>query len=154
MDNDEDVTNAGLWIDLIQALPKTDIRFSYDFSDSDLLIDMYGPRIEAFKAPDNTALRNPLDSRPCATGIASCFIPWPNVTNSWTQMKLDIRHMMRPNLGLGLGFRYQKLDVVDFNTLDNADGTPRFDSNGLIGTGYGNRPFDGTTIIAKVIYKF
>jgi hypothetical protein len=154
LDNDEDVTNASFWIDLIQALPKTDIRFSYDFSDSDLLYDMNGPRVEAMKAPDNTALRNPLDSRPCATGITSCFIPWPNVTNSWTQMKLDIRHMMRPNLGLGLGFRYQKLDVVDFNTLDNADGTPRFDSNGLIGTGYGNRPFDGTTIIAKVIYKF
>ncbi|MBM3908115.1 MAG: MtrB/PioB family outer membrane beta-barrel protein [Gemmatimonadetes bacterium] len=154
MDNDEDVTSAGLWIDLMQVLPKTDIKFSYDFSDSDLLYSMYGPRIEAFKAPDNTALRNPLDSRPCATGISSCFIPWPNVTNSWTQMKLDIRHMMKENLGLGLGFRYQKFDVVDFNTLDNANGTPRFDSNGLIGTGYGNRPFDGTTIIAKLIYKF
>lgn len=154
MDNDEDVTNASLWIDLIQALPKTDIRFAYNFSDSDLLYEMYGPRIEAFKNPNNTALRHPLDSRPCTGTLASCFIPWPNVTNSWTQVKLDVRHMMKPNLGIGLGFMYEKLDIVDFNTLDNADGTPRFDTNGLIGTGYGNRPYDGTTIIAKVIYKF
>jgi hypothetical protein len=154
MDNEEDVTNAGFWIDLIQALPKTDIRFAYNFSDSDLLYDLYGPRIEAFKAPDNAALRNPLDSRACATGITSCFIPWPNVTNTWSRVKFDLRHMFRSNMGIGLGYQYEKFEIVDFATTDVTPGEPRMDPLGAITTGYGNRPYTGSTIIAKLIYMF
>ena len=154
MDNNETITSAGVWLDLIQALPKTDVRFAFNFSDSDLEYTYYGPRVEALKNPDNTALRHPLDSRPCATGIASCFIPWPNVTNTWSQFKVDLRHMFKDNLGIGLGYRYEKFEIVDFATTDVTPGVPRMDPLGAITTGYGNRPYTGSTAIAKLIYKF
>ncbi len=154
MDNNETITSAGVWLDLIQALPKTDVRFAFNFSDSDLEYTYYGPRVEALKNPDNTALRNPLDGRPCATGIASCFIPWPNVTNTWSQFKVDLRHMFKDNLGIGLGYRYEKFEIVDFATTDVTPGVPRMDPLGAITTGYGNRPYTGSTAIAKLIYKF
>ncbi len=141
-------------MDLIKALPNTDIRFQYNFSDSDLEYKLYGPRAEAFKAPDDLTKRNALDSRPCATGITSCFIPWPNVTNDWPQIKLDVRHMFRPNMGVGLGYRDEKFEVVDFATTDVTPGVPRMDPLGAITTGYGNRPYTGNTAIVKLIYKF
>ncbi|MHB8839569.1 MAG: MtrB/PioB family outer membrane beta-barrel protein [Gemmatimonadaceae bacterium] len=154
LDNSEHVKNAGVWLDLIQALPKTDVRFAFNFSDSDLEYTYSGPRIEALKNPDNAALRDPLDTRACATGIASCFIPWPNVTNSWSQYKVDLRHMFRDNLGVGLGYRYEKFEIVDFATTDVTPGVPRMDPLGAITTGYGNRPFTGSTAVVKLIYKF
>ncbi len=154
MDNKETVKNAGVWIDLIQALPKTDVRFAFNLSDSDLEYDLSGPRVEAMKNPDNAALRDPRDVRACSTGVASCFIPWPNVTNTWSQYKVDLRHMFRDNLGVGLGYRYEKFEIVDFATTDVTPGVPRMDPLGAITTGYGNRPFTGSTAVVKLIYKF
>ncbi|MBI2407455.1 MAG: MtrB/PioB family outer membrane beta-barrel protein [Gemmatimonadetes bacterium] len=154
LDNDETITSAGVWVDLIQALPRTDVRFAFNFSDSDLEYNYNGPRVEAMKNPDNAALRDPRDARACSGTIASCFIPWPNVTNSWSQVKVDLRHMFKDNLGIGLGYRYEKFEVVDFATTDVTPGEPRMDPLGAITTGYGNRPFTGSTAVVKLIYKF
>jgi MtrB/PioB family decaheme-associated outer membrane protein len=155
LDNDETVKTAGVWIDLLKALPNTDVRFSFNYSDSDNGFTFGGPRIAQLLAPDNLAIRNPLDvTRPCSTGIASCFIPQPNVTNTWSQMKVDLKHMFRPNMGLGVGYQYEKLEIVDFATTNLADGSPRMDPLGAITTGYGNRPYTGSTFIARLIYTF
>jgi hypothetical protein len=105
-------------------------------------------------SPDNTALRNPLDARACSNGIASCFIPFPNVTNTWSQAKVDLKHMLKPTMGVGLGYQYEKLDIVDFATTNLADGSPRMDPLGAITTGYGNRPYTGSTFTARLIYTF
>ncbi|MCX5761984.1 MAG: MtrB/PioB family outer membrane beta-barrel protein, partial [Gemmatimonadetes bacterium] len=154
LDNEETVKTAGVWVDLIKALPKTDVRFSFNYSDSDNGFTYGGPRIAQFLAPDNVALRSVGDTRACGTGISSCFIPQPNVTNTWTQMKVDIKHMFRPAMGLGLGYQYEKLDITDFATTNLADGSPRMDPLGAITTGYGNRPYTGGTLIARLIYMF
>ncbi|MFA6165241.1 MAG: MtrB/PioB family outer membrane beta-barrel protein [Gemmatimonadaceae bacterium] len=154
LDNTEDVATAGVWVDLIQALPKTDIRFAFNFSDSDAEFDMNGPRVQQLLNPDNVALRTPGDTRACSTGIASCYIPLPNVTNTWSQLKVDLKHMFRPNMGLGLGYQYEKFEVVDFATTDVTPGVPRMDPLGAITTGYGNRPYTGSTAIVKLIYMF
>ncbi len=154
LDNTEDVATAGFWVDLIQALPRTDIRFAFNFSDSDAEFDMNGPRVQQMLNPDNVALRTPGDTRACSTGIASCYIPLPNVTNTWSQLKVDLKHMFRANMGLGLGYQYEKLEIVDFATTDVTPGVPRMDPLGAITTGYGNRPYTGSTIIAKLIYMF
>lgn len=155
LDNTENVKTAGVWVDLIKALPNTDVRFAFNFSDSDNELDLNGPRVEALRAPDNVALRGAGDvSRPCATGIASCFIPLPNVTNTWSQMKVDLKHMFKPNMGVGLGYQYEKFEIVDFATTDVTPGVPRMDPLGAITTGYGNRPYTGSTFIAKLIYTF
>ena len=152
--NEEKIKSAGLWLDLIQALPQTDVRFAFNFSDSDLGYTYSGPRIAALLNPDNLALRDPRDARPCSTGIASCFIPFANVTNTWSQYKIDLRHMFKDNLGVGLGYRYEKFEIVDFATTDVTPGVPRMDPLGAITTGYGNRPFTGSTAVVKLIYKF
>ena len=154
LDNTEDVKSAGVWVDLIQALPNTDIRFAFNYSDSDNELDLNGPRIEQLKAPDDVALRTPGDTRACSTGITSCFIPMPNVTNTWSQLKVDLKHMFRPAMGVGLGYQYEKFEIVDFATTNLADGSPRMDPLGVLSTGYGNRPYTGSTFIARLIYMF
>lgn len=153
LDNGENVKNAGVWIDLIKALPNTDIHFAYNMSDSDNEFNLNGPRIQALLTNGATNL-SAGDTKPCATGITSCFIPVPNVTNTWTQMKADVTHMFKPTMGVSLGYMYEKLDIVDFATTNLADGSPRIDPLGALTTGYGNRPYTGSTIIAKLIYKF
>ena len=151
LDNDETVKNAGVYLDLIQALANTDVRFSYDYSKSDNAFIHSGPRIQELTT--SVAL-TPGDSRPCATGVASCFEALPDVTNKWQQLKVDVKHMFTPKIGVGAGYWYEKFDIVDFATTDLADGTPRMDPLGSISTGYGNRPYKGTTGMVRLIYMF
>jgi len=155
LDNEDKVKTAGVWVDLIKALPKTDIRIGYNYSNSDQVIDLNGPRTLALLAPDDLTKRGTGDvTRPCAVGVASCFIPMPNVTNSWSQLKVDLRHMFRSSMGVGLGYQYEKLDIVDFATTDVTPGVPRMDPLGAITTGYGNRPYTGSTMVARLIYMW
>ncbi|MDO8502685.1 MAG: MtrB/PioB family outer membrane beta-barrel protein [Gemmatimonadaceae bacterium] len=151
LDNDEKVKNAGLYLDLIKAMPNTDIRFSYDYSDSDNAFIHSGPRIQALST--NTALTAG-DSKPCAAGLTSCFEALPHVTNTWHQMKVDVKRMFRPKVGVGVGYWYEKFDITDFATRDLADGTPRIDPLGAITTGYGNRPYKGQTGTVRLIFMF
>ncbi len=151
LDNDETIKNAGLWIDLTQAVPNTDIRFSYDYSNSDQGFKHGGPRIQELS--NSTALTAGAP-RPCSTGINVCFIPQPNVTNSWTQMKVDLKHMFSTKLGMGAGVWYEKFDITDYATTNLADGSPRVDPLGAITTGYGNRPYKGTTGMVRMIFTY
>jgi hypothetical protein len=151
LNNDETVKNAGLYLDLIKALPKTDVRLSYDYSNSDNAFIHSGPRIQELST--NTALTAG-DAKPCATGLTSCFELLPNVTNTWHQLKVDMKHMFQPKLGVGVGYWYEKFDVVDFATRNLSDGTPRIDPLGAINTGYGNRPYKSQTGMARLIFMF
>ena len=151
LDNDETVINFGLYLDLLKAIKNTDIRFSYDYSDSDNAFVHSGPRINALT---NNLILTTGDTRPCAAGLTSCFEALPNVTNTWQQMKLDAKHMFTPKFGMGLGYWYEKLDVSDFATTNLADGSPRIDPLGSISTGYGNRPYKGQTGMARLIFIF
>jgi len=57
---------------------------------------------------------------------------------------------------------FDKLDVVDFNTVDTegpvgfapATGVPRIDWLGALITGYGNRPYTGSTFSLRALYRF
>ena len=151
LDNDETVKNFGLYLDLLKAIKDTDIRFSYDYSDSDNAFVHSGPRIQELVT--NVALTAGAP-KPCSGTVTSCFEALPHVTNTWQQLKLDAKHMFTPKFGLGLGYWYEKLDIVDFATLTDANGTPRIDPLGAIQTGYGNRPYKGQTGMARVIFVF
>jgi len=151
LDNDETVDNAGAYVDLTKLFLNTDVRFSYVYSNSDNAFVHSGPRITELRT--NTALTTG-DTKPCATGLTSCFIPLPPVTNEWTQMKVELKHMFRPTFGMGIGYWYEKFDITDFATTNLADGSPRIDPLGKIGTGYGNRPYDASTTMLRVIIKF
>lgn len=151
LDNNETVKNLGLFLDMLKAIPNTDIRFSYEYSNSDNAFIHSGPRIQELLT--NTFLTAG-DTKPCATGLTSCFEALPNVTNTWQQMKVDVKHMFTAKVGVGVGYWFEKLDISDYATLTNADGTPRIDPLGAIQTGYGNRPYKGQTGMARLIFLF
>ncbi|MGE3275325.1 MAG: MtrB/PioB family outer membrane beta-barrel protein [Vicinamibacterales bacterium] len=140
--NDEIVNTVSLYLD-VTGVAKGDIRASYDFSDSDNAFIHGGPRIDALAA-------------------AGQFIALPNVTNQWQQFNVDYKIWITPKVGLGLGYLYEKFDVVDFATIDTngpvgfapATGTPRVDWLGEIMTGYGARPYEGNVGFFRVLYRF
>jgi len=151
LDNNENVKNINAYVDLLKAIQNTDIRFSYDYSNSDNAFIHSGPRITELST--NTFLTAG-DTKPCAAGLTSCFQALPNVTNTWQQLRVDAKHMFTKKVGVGVGYWFEKLEISDFATLDNADGSPRIDPLGAIQTGYGNRPYKGQTGMARLIFIF
>jgi hypothetical protein len=135
LDNDEKVNTLGVYVDLIKALPKIDIRFGYDRSDSNQGFVHSGPRIDALAAIGQ-------------------FIPLPSVTNKWQRATVDLRYFLGANVGVGAGYWYDKYDVSDFQTLDLSNGAPRTDYIGGLMLGYGYRPFNANTGFLRVFYAF
>jgi len=143
LDNDDKVNNVGLYLDLTRAVRNTDIRFAYNYSDSDNSFVHGGPRIAAL-----TALNQ--------------FIPLPPVENSWHQLTANVTYFLNARVGIGLGYYFEKLAVTDFNTLDTdgpvgfapATGIPRLDWLGGLTLGYGNRPYTGQTVAVRALYRF
>jgi MtrB/PioB family decaheme-associated outer membrane protein len=143
LDNDETINNASLYLDVLRALRNTDIRVGYDYSDSDNAYVHGGPRIAAL-----TTLNQ--------------FIPLPNVENTWHRFSGDVQYFLTERAGLGFGYYFETLDIVDFNTIDTngpvgftpATGDPRIDWLGGLLTGYGNRPYTGHTGSVRVIYRW
>ncbi len=142
LDNDETVRNVDLYLDLVKAIAKTDIRFGYTFSDSDKAFVHSGPRIATLAATKDAA-GNPT------------FEAFPNVTNKWQRATLDLTYDVTAKVGLGASVWYEKFEVTDFATI-NLPGTdnPRIDYLGEISTGYGNRPYKGTTGFFRLFYHF
>ena len=93
---------------------------------------------------------------PCAAGLTSCFEPLPPITNTWHRVMVDLNYMFAAKFGIGAGLWYEKFDVSDYATVDapSQPGTPRLDYLGEIGTGYGNRPYRGTTAFLRLLYLF
>jgi len=151
--NDEKVNNFDLYLDLNKAIENTNIRFTYDYSDSDNAFIHSGPRIQELST--NTFL-TPGDAKPCAAGLTSCFIPLPNVTNKWQRLGADLKYFFSAKVGFGLGYWYEKFDVSDYATMDlpGQPGTPRIDNLGEISTGYGNRPYKGSSAFLRLLYQF
>ncbi len=151
--NDEKVNNFDLYLDLNKAIENTNIRFTYDYSDSDNAFIHSGPRIQELLT--NTAFTSG-DTKPCAAGLTSCFIPLPNITNKWQRFAVDLKYAFTTKVGVGLGYWYEKFDVSDFATIDlpGQPGTPRIDYLGEISTGYGSRPYKGNTAFLRLLYHF
>lgn len=151
--NDEKVNNFDLFLDLNKTLRNTNIRFSYDYSDSDNAFIHSGPRVQELAT--NTFL-TPGDTRPCAAGLTSCFQPLPNVTNTWHRLAADLKYYFTPKVGVGLGYWYEKFNVTDFATIDlpGQPGLPRIDYLGEVNTGYGSRPYTGSNVLVRLLYVF
>ncbi len=151
--NDEKVNNFDLYLDLNKAIPNTNIRLSYDYSDSDNAFIHSGPRIQELLTNTPLTVGAP---KPCAAGVTSCFIPLPNVTNKWQRAGADLKYFFTKKVGFGLGYWYEKFEVTDFATTDlpGQPGTPRIANLGEISTGYGNRPYTGNTAFLRLLYQF
>ena len=143
LDNDDRINTLTAYLDLLRAVRNTDIRFSYDYSDSNNSFGHGGPRIAAL-----TALNQ--------------FIPLPDVENAWHRAMADVQYFLTARAGIGFGYVFDKLDIVDFSAVDTngpvgfapETGTPRLDWLGGLYTGYGNRPYTGHTGHARVIYRW
>jgi hypothetical protein len=164
LSNGEKVNTFTAYLNLVKAIAKTDIRATYDYSDSDQAFVHGGPRITALQ---NNSILTPGDTRPCATGFTSCFVALPNVTNTWQRFTVDLKYNVSKKVGLGFSYWHEKLDVEDFSTVNTAGSqtlprpelgpqtsTARIDWLGSIGTGYANRPYKGDTVFVRMFYLF
>ena len=143
LDNDDEINNVYLYLDLLRAVRNTDIRFAYDFNDSDNSFVHGGPRVAALASLNQ-------------------FIPLPTIENTWQRATADVRYFFTSRVGLGVGSYFEKLQIADFNTIDTngpvgfapATGEPRIDWLGGLIMGYGNRPYTGHTAYVRVLYRF
>ena len=143
LDNDDRINTASAYIDLLRAVRNTDIRFAYDYSDSNNSFVHGGPRVAALTSTNQ-------------------FIPLPDVENTWQRLTADVQYFVTSRAGVGVGYYFEKLDIVDFNTIDtngpvgfaSATGEPRIDWLGGLMTGYGNRPYTGHTVYLRALYRF
>jgi MtrB/PioB family decaheme-associated outer membrane protein len=143
LDNDDHTNNFTTYLDLLRAIRNTDIRFAYDYSDSNNSFVHGGPRIAALTT-------------------ANQFIPLPDVDNRWHRVTADVNYFFTTRAGVGVGYYFETLDVEDFNTIDTngpvgfapATGTPRIDWLGALTLGYGNRPYTGHTTYVRLLYRF
>ncbi|MGE0453315.1 MAG: MtrB/PioB family outer membrane beta-barrel protein [Vicinamibacteria bacterium] len=152
--NDETVNNFSVYLNLVKAFEKTDIRASYDYSDSDQGFQHGGPRIASLSVPT-------------AAAPAGTFVALPNVTNSWHRATIDFRYNVSEKLGFGAAWWYEKFDVEDYATINTAGpqtlpraelgaqtDVARIDWLGSLLTGYGNRPYTGNTVFVRMFYMF
>jgi len=137
LNNDEVVDNFDVYVDLPKLIDKTSLRVAYDYSDSDNAFLFGGPRTLSLAAIGQ-------------------FIPLPDVTNAWHHFTADARYQLTQQVAVAFGYLFEKLSVVDFNTIDlpGQPGVPRIDWLGEINTGYGNRPYKGNTVSVRVVYLF
>jgi hypothetical protein len=144
LDNNEVVTTLMTYLDLVGlAGSKADLRLSYEMNDSDNAFTYGGPRIPALQATNS-------------------FIPLPNVVNEWQRFSADLKYFLTSSVGAGIGYAFDKQSITDFNTIDSngpvgftaATGIPRIDWLGSLRTGYGNRPYEGHRVFARVLYRF
>ena len=162
--NDEKVKTVTAYLNLLDVFRKTDIRATYDYSDSDQGFVHGGPRVTALR--DNSIL-TPGDAKPCPVGVTSCFVALPNVTSTWQHFTVDVKYNASKKVGLGLTYWYEKFEIADFSTINTAGpqtlpradlgaqtDIPRIDWLGNILTGYGNRPYTGSTVFVRMFYLF
>jgi Putative outer membrane beta-barrel porin, MtrB/PioB len=143
LDNHDHIKNVNVFVDVLRAIRNTDIRFAYDFNDSDNSFVHSGPRIDQLAAIGQ-------------------FIPLPDVTNAWHRLTADVQYFLNARAGIGVGYSFEKLAVLDWNTIDingpvgftAATGDPRIDYLGGLITGYGNRPYTGNTVYVRALYRF
>jgi hypothetical protein len=73
-----------------------------------------------------------------------------------------VQYFFSARTGVGVGYYFEKLDVSDWNTVDEngpvgfapETGTPRLEWLGGLMTGYGNRSFSGNSVYLRLLYRF
>jgi MtrB/PioB family decaheme-associated outer membrane protein len=123
-------------LNLIKAIKRTDIRFSYDISD--------GATNYTYGLVPNTTLTAPVQ-----------YLTQP--TNRLDVGRVDVNYFVRANVSLGAAYWYENWKVQDFaldpaviNNLIVRNPT----SNALTGfyTGYANEPYKANTFFVKMSY--
>jgi MtrB/PioB family decaheme-associated outer membrane protein len=135
IDSDDEVKTLNASLDLIKALPKTDLSFSYDVSD--------GKAVYLYR-------------------LASNFLPTLSqlapLKNKLTGGRVDLRYFVRPNVALGVAYHYEDYQVEDFaldtgtiNRLDARNGNTNAFASTLY-AGYLFRPYTAHTTWMRLTY--
>jgi hypothetical protein len=133
LSNNERVDNYGANVELVKLIPKSEIRFGFDYSKSDQGFIYGGPRIATMTA-------------------AGTFLPLPNIGNKLLSGTFDFRYFVARNVALGVNFLHQKYDVTDWSTPGAISNT--VDPLGGLIMGYGFRPYNVNVGGVRVIYLF
>jgi len=141
IDQDDTVNTFAVNLDLMRALPKTDIRLSYDLSDGEATYVYGGPAITNPAVFTTTPLKQ--------------LIP---VTNKLTDIRADVQYFVRPNVALGVGYLFEEYKVNDFALDETAINAPN-PANGSTGvfastiySGYLYRPYKGNNFTLRMTY--
>ena len=123
-------------LNLVKAIKRTDIRFSYDISD--------GATNYTYGLVPNTTLTAPVQ-----------YLTQP--TNRLDVSRVDVNYFVRDNVSLGVAYWYENWKVQDFG-LDPAvinNLIVRNPTNGALTgfyTGYANEPYKANTFFVKMAY--
>jgi hypothetical protein len=127
-DQDDRVNTVNAYLDLIKAIPNTEIRIGYDLSDGKALY-VYGIR------PDAT-IPAPAQLTP--------------LVNKLSSVRLDTMYFIRSNLGIGVTYWYEDYNVEDFSqngTVINQIALPS-----TIYSGYLQRDYTGHATWFRLSY--
>ena len=158
LDNDEKVNTFTLYVDLLKAITNTDIRFSYDFMDSNNDFVHGGPRIQQLNTNTSVTGHGVLHWRHGLLHSAPGRRPRRGA--DWPRIREVLLHAQRR--GSAFAYWYENQDVRDFATIDangsvgftTPTGTPRVDYLGGLITGYGARDYRGSTASIRLLYIF
>ncbi len=146
LDSNDTVKTIAASLDLMKALPKTDIGLSYDLSDGKATY-VYGIQADA---PTVTVPR-------VETAIA-VPVPLAPVKNTLTTGRFDVQHFVRPNVALGVVYYFEQYAVQDFalgsatlDRLDPVNGTTGVFAS-TIYSGYLYRPYTAHTWRLRMTY--
>ncbi|HEX6974984.1 MAG TPA: MtrB/PioB family outer membrane beta-barrel protein [Vicinamibacterales bacterium] len=141
LDQDDTVKTFSANLDLLKALPKTDVRFTFDLSDGEATY-VYG---------------GPATTNPAIFGTIPLKQLMP-VTNKLTDFRADLQHFVRANVALGLTYWYEEYKVEDFalgeatlNAPNPVNGTTGVFAS-TIYSGYLYRPYKGNNISLRMTY--
>jgi len=138
-DQSDKVKTFSANLDLLKALPKTDIRLSYDISD--------GNATYVYGQPANQTVFT-----------TTPLVQLPRLNNKLTDGRIDVQHFVRPNIAIGAAYWYEKYTVNDF-ALDSSAINQLNPANGLTGvfastiySGYLYRNYTANTGFLRVTY--
>ncbi len=131
-DNSADkVHTVNASIDLLKAIPKTDIKLGYDYTRAESVY-VYG-------VP--------------ATSVLAAPVQLPAVTNEQQRGTIDGKYYLTPHLALGAAYWYDKYTVNDFALAPLSSlAQPATASPALLMLGYYYRPYTANTVMGRLTY--
>lgn len=133
IDSDDRVHTVTASMDLLKALPKTDIRLAYDLTDGKATY-VYGlpPNSTVFVAPAALQQLPPLKSRLTGT-------------------RADVQYFIRSNVAIGAAYWYEAYRVEDFSLNDQTINTLNI-GTATVYSGYLYRPYTAHTAWLRMSY--
>jgi MtrB/PioB family decaheme-associated outer membrane protein len=134
-DSSDKVHTWNASLDLLKLIPKTELKFGYDYSKADSTY-VYGITPDAI-----------------AANLFAAPVQLPSVTNKLQRGTVDGRYFITSHLAAGLVYWYDKYDVNDFALGPRTSlASPATASSTLMMLGYYYRPYSANTFWAKLSY--